>query len=116
MGDDRPYEILSAGKSTGLIELPVEWILDDYTYYGYDRSSYAHHRIGDSDVLEIYRAEFDSAYQEGTMFLLTMHPLVTGHRSRMAALERLVAHMRSKPGVWFATHEQVARAAAAQLR
>jgi hypothetical protein len=27
----------------------------------------------------------------------------------MAMLERLVQHMRSRSGVWFATHEQVAR-------
>jgi peptidoglycan/xylan/chitin deacetylase (PgdA/CDA1 family) len=115
MGDDRPYEILAEGKPTGLIELPVEWILDDFTYYSYDRASYAYHRMSDSDVFEIYRGEFDKAYEEGTMFLLTMHPFITGHRSRLATLERLVAHMKSKPGIWFATHEQVARAAAAQL-
>lgn len=115
MGDDRPYEILAEGRRTGLVELPVEWILDDFTYYSYDRASSAYHRIGDQDVYEIYRAEFDKAYEEHTLFLLTMHPFVTGHRSRIAALERLVAYMKSKPGVWFATHEQVARAAAAQL-
>jgi peptidoglycan/xylan/chitin deacetylase (PgdA/CDA1 family) len=116
MGDDRPYEILADGKPTGLIELPVEWILDDATYYSYDRASHAYHRMTDSGVFEIFRAEFDRAYEEGTMFLLTMHPFITGHRSRLAALERLVVHMKSKPGVWFATHEQIARAAAAQLR
>ena len=116
MGDDRPYEIVAAGKRTGLIELPVEWILDDFTYYSYDRPSSAYHRMGDQEVYEIYLAEFEKAYEERTMFLLTMHPLVTGHRSRFAALEKLVAHMKSKKGVWFATHEQVARAAAGQLK
>ncbi len=49
------------------------------------------------------------AYEEGGLFILTMHPHVTGHRSRAAALENLIMHMRSRPGVWFATHEQVAR-------
>jgi len=115
MGDDRPYEILSQGRPTGLVELPVEWILDDYTYYSYDRPSYAYHRMSDSDVLEIYRGEFDRAYKESTLFLLTMHPFVTGHGSRVAKLEELIVYMKSKPGVWFATHEQVARAAAAQF-
>jgi peptidoglycan/xylan/chitin deacetylase (PgdA/CDA1 family) len=116
MGDDRPYEILSDGKPTGLIELPVEWILDDAAYYSYDRPSYAYFRTGDSDVYETYRAEFDEAYEEGTMFLLTMHPFITGHRSRIAQLEKLIAYMKSKPGVWFATHEQVARAVAPPAR
>ncbi len=115
MGDDRPYEIVAEGKPTGLIELPVEWILDDFTYYSYDRASSAYHRMGDSDVYEIYKGEFDKAYEERTLFLLTMHPFVSGHRSRLAMLEKLVEYMKSKPGVWFATHEQVARAASAQL-
>ena len=29
--------------------------------------------------------------------------------SRVAGLEKLIVHMKSKPGVWFATHEQIAR-------
>ena len=115
MGDDRPYEIVADGKPTGIVELPVEWILDDFAYYSYDRPNYAYLRVSDNDVFEVYKNEFDKAYEEGTMFLLTMHPQITGHRSRIVVLERLIAYMKSKPGVWFATHEQLARAAAEQL-
>ncbi len=115
MGDDRPYEIVAGGKPTGLVELPVEWILDDYTYYSFDWSTHSYHRMADSGVYEVYRAEFDGARQERTLFLLTMHPFVTGHRSRMAALEKLIDHIVAAPGVWFATLEQVAAAARAQL-
>jgi peptidoglycan/xylan/chitin deacetylase (PgdA/CDA1 family) len=115
MGDDRPYEILAEGKPTGLVELPVDWILDDVSYYNYDRPTSAYHRIGDSDVYEIYKGEFDRAYQERTLFLLTMHPFVSGHRSRIAQVEKLIAYMKTKPGVWFATCEQIAKASAAQL-
>ena len=116
MADDRPYEIVAEGKPTGLVELPVEWILDDYAYYSYDRPANAYNRVGDSDVYEIYKGEFDAAYDERTLFLLTMHPFVTGHRSRLAALDRLVTYMQSKPGVWFGTLSQVAAAAKAQIR
>ena len=115
MGDDRPYEIVADGKPIGLVELPVEWILDDFAYYSYDRPSSAYFRMGDNEVFEVYKAEFDKAYEEGTLFLLTMHPFVSGHRSRIAQLERLVAYMKTKPGVWFATHQDVARVAAQQL-
>ena len=115
MGDDRPYEIVAEGKPIGLVELPVDWILDDFTYYSYDRASSAYHRMGDDDVYQIFKAEFDKAYEEGTMFLLTMHPFVSGHRSRIAQFERLVAYMKTKPGVWFATHQDVANAARKQL-
>ena len=115
MGDDRPYEILTAGQPSGLVELPVEWILDDYAYYGFDWSTYSYHRMSDRGVLEIYKAEFDVAYQEGTLFLLTMHPFVTGHRSRILVLRQLIEYIQSKTGVWFATQEQIARVAAKQL-
>ena len=37
MVDDSPYEILADGEPTGIIQLPVEWILDDYPYFGRDR-------------------------------------------------------------------------------
>ncbi len=29
MADDRPYELMQDGEATGVVELPVEWILDD---------------------------------------------------------------------------------------
>ena len=60
--------------------------------------------------------EFDVAYEEGGLFILTMHPHITGHRSRVAGLEQLIAYMKSKPGVWFATHEQIARYVQQQMK
>ena len=109
MADDGPYEVLAAGKPTGMVELPVEWILDDYPYFWMDRSSTIRPTLNPDEVLAIWRAEFDVAYEEGGMFILTMHPHVIGHRARLRMLEQLVDHMQAKPGVWFATHEQIAR-------
>ena len=109
MADDSPYELLVEGVPTGIVELPVEWILDDYPYFGMDRFSTVRPHSSPADVYEIWAAEFDRAYEEGGLFVLTMHPHVIGHRSRITMLEQLVRHMRSRPGVWFATHEQVAR-------
>jgi peptidoglycan/xylan/chitin deacetylase (PgdA/CDA1 family) len=115
MGDDRPYELIAQGKATGLVELPVEWILDDVAYYNYDRPTSAYFRMGDDDVYQVYKAEFDKAYEERTLFLVTMHPFVSGHRSRVAQFEKLVAYIKSKPGVWFGTCEQIAKASANQM-
>ena len=61
-----------------------------------------------SAVEEIFKAEFDGAWEEGGLFLLTMHPHITGHRSRLPVLERLIRHMKAKGRCWFATHAQVA--------
>jgi peptidoglycan-N-acetylglucosamine deacetylase len=109
MGDDEPYELLEDGEPTGIVELPVEWIKDDYPYFGMDRLSTVRPYTAPSLVGEIWRREFDGAYGEGGLFLLTMHPHIIGHRSRMSILEELIQHMRSHVGVWFATHEEIAR-------
>src|SRR5215472_2192822 len=105
MAMDEPYELLANGQKTGMIELPINWIADDYPYY----EPQAAGSLPDPQlVFEVYKGEFDVAYQEHTLFILTMHPHITGHRSRIAGLEKLVTYMKSKPGVWFATLEQVA--------
>lgn len=109
MADDRPYEVIIEGAATGVVELPVEWIMDDFPYFGMDRQTTLRPYTTPEEVFTIWKAEFDKAYEEGTMFILTMHPHVIGHRSRVAMIERLVRYMRSRPGVWFATHEEIAR-------
>ncbi|MFQ6070093.1 MAG: polysaccharide deacetylase [Candidatus Aminicenantales bacterium] len=109
MADDRPYEILEDGNPTGVIELPVEWLLDDYPYFGFSRYTSVRPHITPMDVFTIWAAEFEKAYEEGTVFILTMHPKITGHRSRIMMLEELIQHMLSFGDVWFATHEQIAR-------
>jgi peptidoglycan/xylan/chitin deacetylase (PgdA/CDA1 family) len=116
MGDDEPYELLEDGEPTGIIELPVEWIKDDYPYFGMDRLSTIRPHTAPSLVGEIWRREFDGAYAERGLFLLTMHPHIIGHRSRMSVLEELIQHMRSRAGVWFATHEDIARYVKARAR
>jgi peptidoglycan/xylan/chitin deacetylase (PgdA/CDA1 family) len=105
MAMDEPYELLANGQKTGMLELPINWIADDYPYYEPEAGG----SLPDSQlVFEVYKGEFDLAYEEHTLFILTMHPHITGHRSRIAALEQLVMYMKSKPGVWFATLEEVA--------
>ena len=109
MADDDAYELLDQGAPTGIVELPPEWIRDDAPYFMFNRTGPQRPYTPPSAVEEIFRAEFDGAYAEGGLFLLTMHPHIIGHRSRIALLDRLVGHMRAREGVWFATHEEAAR-------
>ena len=104
MHDDRPYELLQDGEPTGIVELPVEWILDDAPLFNPLGSRYMNPR----DVMQVWIDEFDRAWEEGTMFLLTMHPHGIGHRSRIIALEGLIDHIKTKDGVWFGTHAEAA--------
>ena len=88
----------------------IEWILDDAPLMNPRGNSYTSPR----ELLQVYIDEFDKAYEERTMFLLTTHPHIIGHRSRIVILEQLIAHIRTRGDVWFATHEQAARYVMAQ--
>jgi len=101
---DEPYEIASKGKNTGIIELAIDWTLTETPYLGRDG-----HMPSPQLLYELYKGEFDGAYKEGTIFILTLHPFISGHRAPMEHLDRFVAYMKSKPGVWFATCAQVAQ-------
>ena len=109
MADDDPYELVEQGVPTGIVELPVEWIRDDAVYFNMVRFQALRPYTPPPAVLDIFRREFDRAYEEGGLFLLTMHPHVTGYRSRIFILEELILHMKNRPGVWFGTHAEVAR-------
>ena len=108
MADDRPYELVGPdGEATGIVELPVSWILDDWPHMNPMSDRYAPPR----EVLEVWKDEFDLAYREGTMFLLTMHPQVIGRRSRFVVLRELVAYIENRTAdgeVWYATHRRAA--------
>ena len=108
MADDDPYELNQDGVPTGIVELPVEWIRDDAVYFNMNRFQALRPYTAPTAVLDIFRREFDQAYEDGGLFLLTMHPHVISYRSRIFILDELVRHMKSKPGVWFATHQDVA--------
>lgn len=109
MADDDPYELIEDGEPTGMVELPVEWIRDDAVYFNMNRFTAHRPYTPPPAVLDIFKREFDRAYQEGGLFLLTMHPHVSGYRSRIFILEELIRHIQSHSDVWFGTHADIAR-------
>src|ERR1700689_4220220 len=109
MSDEDCYELLLDGEPCGVVELPVEWVRDDAVYFMMNRFSALRPYTPPADVLDIFRREFEAAYQDGGVFQLTMHPHVISYRSRIWLLEELIRLAQSRPGVWFATHAEVAR-------
>jgi peptidoglycan-N-acetylglucosamine deacetylase len=103
MGMDTAYELIANGQPTGIVELPVEWILDDAPYFG-ESSSLPSPEL----IFKVYKDEFDVAYQEGTLCMLTFHPHVSGRRSRIAEMDKLFQYIKSKPNVWIATAAEIA--------
>jgi peptidoglycan/xylan/chitin deacetylase (PgdA/CDA1 family) len=99
-----PYRILAHGQDSGVIELPIDWTLTETPYLG------AEGHMPSPDLLfQLYKQEFDGAYKEGTVFILTLHPYLSGHRAPMQHLDDLITYMQSKSGVWFTTGEELAR-------
>ncbi len=109
MADEDCYEILLDGEPSGVIELPVEWVRDDAVYFMMNRFQAQRPYTPPADVFDIFRREFDAAYDEGGIFQLTCHPHIIGYRSRIWILDELIRHARAKKNVWFATHEEVVR-------
>jgi peptidoglycan/xylan/chitin deacetylase (PgdA/CDA1 family) len=109
MSDEDCYELLLDGKECGVVELPVEWVRDDAVYFSMNRFSALRPYTPPADVLDIFRREFEAAYEDGGLFQLTMHPHIISYRSRIWLLEELIRLAQARPGVWFGTHAEVAR-------
>jgi peptidoglycan/xylan/chitin deacetylase (PgdA/CDA1 family) len=109
MADEDCYELLADGERSGVIEVPVEWMRDDAVYFMFARDPATRPYTPPDAVLDIFRREFDAAYAEGGLFQLVMHPFIIGYRSRIWILDALLQHARARPGVWFASHADVAR-------
>ena len=101
---DEPYEVVSNGEETALVELPISWILDNYPYNGENANG---SNPSPDAVFQIHNVKFDLAYKEKALFILTNHPHISGHRSRVVELDKRITYTKSKSGVWFATLEQI---------
>jgi len=106
-GGDDCYELLSKGAPTGMVEVPFSWILTDWMYLHVDEF-YQGNQQSPDEVFKVFRAEFDAAYEEGGLFMLTLHPHVIGRRSRLPILKQIIQHAKQRGDVWFATVEQIA--------
>jgi len=106
LGADRPYWVEDQGVRTGIVELPGAWELTDSAHFLF--SYFPEYRVGlaaPSAVAEIWRGDFDGAYEEGgdICYILTMHPQIIGRHHRMRMLRGLLEHILSHDGVWFTT-------------
>jgi peptidoglycan-N-acetylglucosamine deacetylase len=105
MDDVRPYR--HAGKR--LVELPIQWILDDAAHFWFDGlTSWTRRISAPSEVREIWEAEFAGIRELGGAFVLTMHPQVIGRPGRLPLLDGMIEHVRRRGDVWIATCRELA--------
>ena len=104
----KPYQ---PGTRSDLIELPASWYLDDLPPMMFIKANpNSHGFVSPRDIEQLWRDQFDWVYREMdyAVYLLTIHPDVSGRPHVLLMLERLLAHISSHPGVRWTTFEEVA--------
>ncbi len=93
---------------THVIELPVQWVLDDAPFFLFRPSGPSRPIQPAAVAYEAWSEEFRGIYHYGGLFNLTMHPQFIGRPGRLMMLQRLVDFIRGFPQVWFATGTEIA--------
>jgi peptidoglycan/xylan/chitin deacetylase (PgdA/CDA1 family) len=101
---DEPFIV--ALKGGDFVTVPYTFHLNDivsFPFVGWSAAAYE----------QALRDEFDQLYEEGAqrrrMMVVSLHDRISGHANRVRSLDRFLTYARSKPDVWFARKDQIAR-------
>lgn len=110
MDADVPYELaVTPGSSTSVVEIPIQWALDDWEQFCYLPDVSGSGLIeSPAKAREMWQAEYDALVGERACWVLTNHPFLIGRPSRAAQLELLVEHVVADPASWVATLGEIA--------
>ena len=108
MDADSPYELAVEGD-TSLVEIPIQWALDDWEQYCFLPDVSGSGLIETpAKARELWQAEFEGLRSVGGCWVLTNHPFLSGRPSRAATLGELMAHVVSCQDVWTAALGEIA--------
>lgn len=108
MDDLMPYFVERNGEKTGLVELPVQWMLDDAPFFMFSTQPPSRPIFPAIQALTVWKEEFHAMYKTGGLFNWVAHPQFIGRPSRLAMMDEFIQYMKSYPDVWFATGQEVA--------
>jgi peptidoglycan-N-acetylglucosamine deacetylase len=111
MDADVPYELaITPGSSRSIVEIPMQWALDDWEQYCYLPDIYGSGLIESPlKARELWQAEFESLRVVGGCWVLTNHPFLSGRPSRAQQLDELMEHVLGYADVWVASMGEIAR-------
>lgn len=106
---DWAYLYPQAEGEPPVVELPTDHSLDDYTYFYFSFDNPAHRSNYPIDyVFQYWKDAFDELAEEGDkVFVLKLHPQLTGRASRAALLDRFLGYMQEN-GAWIMPCKEVA--------
>ena len=94
MGAEDSFWNTVDGEESKLLEIPVAYNLDDWTFY-FDWGATV------AETVDVWEIEFDARYKDRSMYCLTNHPQVTGRPSRLLCLKGIIEHALKYPDVEF---------------
>lgn len=106
MGDIYPYRVITDQGS--LLEIPIHWNLDDVEYWGHTKTTRHKSISSPATVLQIWSRELRGIYEAGGIFILTLHPHVSGRPGFMTVIDQFVSEAQNLPDLWWATPGQIA--------
>lgn len=113
LNGDSPYRFRVDGGADSLVEIPVDWALDDWEQYAFYPGYTGSGVIEDpSKVHQMWLSEARAHHSEGSCFVLTNHPFLSGRPSKAAALEHLIEDVKSLEQIWVTTLDEIAAHAA----
>ncbi|MFJ4287408.1 polysaccharide deacetylase [Paenarthrobacter nicotinovorans] len=108
---DAPYRLSVAEEdSRDIVEIPVDWALDDWEQYGFYPGVTGSGVIeSPAKALEMWTLEAQAHHSQGSCFVLTNHPFISGRPSRAVALEQLIERVKDLDGMWVTTLAEIAQ-------
>ena len=108
---DAPYRMAVAeGDPRDIVEIPVDWALDDWEQYGFYPGVTGSGVIeSPAKALEMWTLEAQAHHSQGSCFVLTNHPFISGRPSRAVALEQLIERVKGLDGMWITTLAEIAQ-------
>lgn len=107
MADDIPYLLRTSHGD--IVELPTHWAMDDWPQYTHSIDLDYLMPINAPDrAMEVFRAEFDAAWEYGGLVVAVWHPFVSGRLARCMRVAGFIEYMLGKGDVWIAPMEEIA--------
>lgn len=101
---DEPFIIPVKGR---------DFVTVPYTFHMNDISSFPLEGYNPMAYEQALKDEFDQLYEEGAtrrrMMLIGFHDRINGHANRIRVLDRFFTYAKSRPDVWFARKDDIAR-------
>jgi peptidoglycan/xylan/chitin deacetylase (PgdA/CDA1 family) len=104
MDDIRPYR-----HPEGLVELPVQWILDDAPHFWFSNAEWTTTIRSAREVFEIWQEEAAGIHRLGGLCVLALHPQLIGRPGRIGMLESFLRWVLETGDIRIATCAEIAR-------